>query len=219
MSKYQKVKEAFEFLRDEENARHMEAYMRDRFKFYGLQTPERRAVYKDVIARDKKGGVIDREFLEQCWADEHREFQYLVTDYLRAMQKVLTYDDVPFVEQFIRSKQWWDTIDGLDRTVGGIAFRDTRINDLMLRWSTDEDFWVRRLAIDHQLLRKNDTDEDLLEKIIVNNFGSDEFFINKAIGWSLRDYSKTNPAWVRDFIDKYRDRMAPLSLREANKYL
>lgn len=219
MSKYQKVKEAFEFLRDEENARHMEAYMRDRFKFYGLQTPERRAVYKDVIARDKNGGAIDREFLEQCWADEHREFQYLVTDYLRAMQKFLTYEDVPFVEKFIRSKQWWDTIDGLDRTVGGIAFRDPRINDLMLRWSTDEDFWVRRLAIDHQLLRKHATDTELLEKIIVNNFGSDEFFINKAIGWSLRDYSKTNPAWVRDFIDKYRDRMAPLSLREASKYL
>lgn len=219
MSKYQKVKEAFEFLRDEKNARHMEAYMRDRFKFYGLQTPERRAVYKDVIARDKKGGVIDREFLEQCWADEHREFQYLVTDYLRAMQKFLTYEDVPFVEKFIRSKQWWDTIDGLDRTVGGIAFRDTRINELMLKWSTDEDFWVRRLAIDHQLLRKHATDTELLEKIIVNNFGSDEFFINKAIGWSLRDYSKTNPAWVRDFIDKYRDHMAPLSLREASKYL
>ena len=219
MSKYQKVKGAFEFLRDEENARHMEAYMRDRFKFYGLQTPERRAVYKDVIARDKNGGAIDREFLEQCWADEHREFHYLVTDYLRAMQKFLTYEDVPFVEKFIRSKQWWDTIDGLDRTVGGIAFRDPRINDLMLRWSTDEDFWVRRLAIDHQLLRKHATDTELLEKIIVNNFGSDEFFINKAIGWSLRDYSKTNPAWVRDFIDKYRDRMAPLSLREASKYL
>lgn len=219
MSKYQKVKEAFEFLRDEENARHMEAYMRDRFKFYGLHTPERRAVYKDVIARDKNGGAIDREFLEQCWADEHREFQYLVTDYLRAMQKFLTYEDVPFVEKFIRSKQWWDTIDGLDRTVGGIAFRDSRINDLMLRWSTDEDFWVRRLAIDHQLLRKHAADTELLEKIIVNNFGSDEFFINKAIGWSLRDYSKTNPAWVRDFIDKYRDRMAPLSLREASKYL
>ena len=219
MSKYQKVKEAFEFLRDEENARHMEAYMRDRFKFYGLQTPERRAVYKDVIARDKKVGVIDREFLEQCWADEHREFQYLVTDYLRAMQKFLTYEDVPFVEKFIRSKQWWDTIDGLDRTVGSIAFRDTRINELMLKWSVDDDFWVRRLAIDHQLLRKHNTDEKLLEKIIVNNFGSDEFFINKAIGWSLRDYSKTNPAWVRDFIDKYRDRMAPLSLREASKYI
>lgn len=219
MIKYQKVKEAFEFLRNEENARHMEAYMRDRFKFYGLQTPERRKVYKDIINKDKKGRVIDREFLEQCWADEHREFQYLVTDYLRAMQKFLSYEDVPFVEQFIRSKQWWDTIDGLDRTVGGIAFRDSRINELMLKWSTDEDFWVRRLAIDHQLLRKHYTNEALLERILVNNFGSDEFFINKAIGWSLRDYSKTNPGWVRDFIDKYHDRMKPLSLREARKYL
>lgn len=219
MGKYQKVKEAFEFLRDEENARHMEAYMRDKFKFYGLQTPERRAVYKDVIARDKKSGIIDREFLEQCWADEHREFQYLVTDYLRAMQKFLTYENVPFVEQFIRSKQWWDTIDGLDRIVGSIAFRDTRINELMLKWSVDDDFWVRRLAIDHQLLRKHDTEEELLEKIIVNNFGSDEFFINKAIGWSLRDYSKTNPAWVRDFIARYHDRMKPLSIREASKYI
>lgn len=219
MGKYQKVKEAFEFLRDEENARHMEAYMRDRFKFYGLQTPIRREVYKDVIAKDKKCRVIDREFLEQCWADEHREFQYLVTDYLRAMQKFLTYEDVPFVEQFIRSKQWWDTIDGLDRTVGSIAFRDTRINELMLKWSVDDDFWVRRLAIDHQLLRKHDTDEELLEKILVNNFGSDEFFINKAIGWSLRDYSKTNPAWVRDFIARYHDRIKPLSLREASKYI
>lgn len=219
MGKYQEVKKAFEFLRDEENARHMEAYMRDRFKFYGLQTPERRAVYKDVIARDKKSGIIDREFLEQCWADEHREFQYLVTDYLRAMQKFLTYENVPFVEQFIRSKQWWDTIDGLDRIVGSIAFRDTRINELMLKWSVDDDFWVRRLAIDHQLLRKHDTDEELLEKIIVNNFGSDEFFINKAIGWSLRDYSKTNPAWVRDFIARYHDRMKPLSIREASKYI
>lgn len=219
MGKYQEVKKAFEFLRDEENARHMEAYMRDKFKFYGLQTPERRAVYKDVIARDKKSGIIDREFLEQCWADEHREFQYLVTDYLRAMQKFLTYENVPFVEQFIRSKQWWDTIDGLDRIVGSIAFRDTRINELMLKWSVDDDFWVRRLAIDHQLLRKHDTDEELLEKIIVNNFGSDEFFINKAIGWSLRDYSKTNPAWVRDFIARYHDRMKPLSIREASKYI
>lgn len=219
MGKYQEVKEAFEFLRDEENARHMAAYMRDRFKFYGLQTPVRREVYKDVIARDKKSGIIDREFLEQCWADEHREFQYLVTDYLRAMQKFLTYEDVPFVEQFIRSKQWWDTIDGLDRIVGSIAFRDTRINELMLKWSVDNDFWVRRLAIDHQLLRKHDTDEELLEKILVNNFGSDEFFINKAIGWSLRDYYKTNPAWVRDFIARYHDRMKPLTLREASKYI
>ena len=89
----------------------------------------------------------------------------------------------------------------------------------MLKWSEDNDFWVRRIAIDHQLCRKLDTDTALLEKILVNNFGSSEFFINKAIGWSLRDYSKSNPEWVRGFIERHRDKMSPLSLKEANKYL
>ena len=89
----------------------------------------------------------------------------------------------------------------------------------MLKWSNDDDFWVRRIAIDHQLCRKLDTNVELLEKILVNNFGSSEFFINKAIGWSLRDYSKYNPEWVRGFIERYCDKMNSLSLKEASKYL
>ena len=89
----------------------------------------------------------------------------------------------------------------------------------MLEWSLDDDFWVRRVAIDHQLCRKEKTNTELLEKILVNNFGSDEFFINKAIGWSLRDYSKTNPEWVRAFVEKHAVRMAKLSVKEAGKYI
>ena len=112
-----------------------------------------------------------------------------------------------------------ETIDFLDRVIGDIGLRDARVDELMLEWSTDEDFWVRRIAIDHQLLRKEKTNTALLEKIIVNNLGSDEFFINKAIVWSLRDYSKTDPEWVRNFIDRYRDRMDKLSIREAGKYI
>ena len=89
----------------------------------------------------------------------------------------------------------------------------------MLEWSKDNDIWVRRVAIDHQLGRKEKTNTVLLEKILVNNFGSDELFINKAIGWALRDYSKTNPEWVREFINKYKDKMSNLSIREASKYI
>jgi 3-methyladenine DNA glycosylase AlkD len=110
-------------------------------------------------------------------------------------------------------------IDGLDRVIGSIAFTDSRVNDLMLKWSTDDDFWIRRVAIDHQIGRKDKTNASLLEAILVNNFGSHEFFINKAIGWSLRDYSKTNPHWVSEFIETYSSRMASLSIREASKYL
>ena len=219
MEKYLEIKDLFENNRDKENAVKMAAYMRNQFKFYGLATPKRKAQYKDLLKSEKKSKNVDWDFLDKCYEDEYREFQYLVMDYLTAMQKFLAYDDVPNIKKYIKSKQWWDTIDGLDRIIGEIAFVDDRIDDLMLEWSKDEDFWVRRIAIDHQLCRKEKTNMELLEKILVNNFGSNEFFINKAIGWSLRDYSKTNPEWVRSFLDKYQEKMSKLSVKEAGKYI
>ena len=219
MDKYIEIKNIFQENKDEQNAVKMSSYMRNLFTFYGLPTPKRKTLYKELLKSEKKNKVIDWAFLDKCYKDEHREFQYLVMDYLSAMQKFLTFDDVPKIEKYIRTKQWWDTIDGFDRIVGNIAFVDDRINNLMLKWSTDEDFWVRRIAIDHQLCRKEKTNIELLEEVLVNNFGSKEFFINKAIGWSLRDYSKTNPDWVRAFIEKYKNKMDKLSVKEAGKYL
>lgn len=219
MDKYIEIKNIFQENKDEQNAVKMSSYMRNLFTFYGLPTPKRKTLYKELLKSEKKNKVIDWAFLDKCYKDEHREFQYLVMDYLSAMQKFLTFDDVPKIEKYIRTRQWWDTIDGFDRIVGNIAFVDDRINNLMLKWSIDEDFWVRRIAIDHQLCRKEKTNIELLEKILVNNFGSKEFFINKAIGWSLRDYSKTNPDWVRAFIEKYKNQMDKLSVKEAGKYL
>ena len=119
----------------------------------------------------------------------------------------------------ITEKSWWDSTDVIDRIVGDIALRYTEVNTVLLAWSTDDNIWLRRVAIDHQLLRKQHTDTALLEKIICNNLGQKEFFINKAIGWALRDYSKTNPEWVQGFINRHRHKMAKLSLREASKYL
>ena len=195
MDKYNKIKQLFEQNRDEENAIKMSKYMRDMFKFYGLSTLIRKSFYKDLFKEEKERKSIDWKFLDKCYEDDYREFQYLVMDYLVTMQKYLTYDDVPKIYKYIKSKQWWDTIDRFDRIVGNIAFKDDRINDLMLKWSKDEDFWLRRIAIDHQLGRKDKTNTKLLEQILISNFGSDEFFINKPLGWSLRDYSKTNTHW------------------------
>lgn len=76
----------------------------------------------------------------------------------------------------------------------------------MLEWSKDEDFWVRRIAINHQLCRKEKTNTKLSEAILVNNFGSNDFFINKAIGWSLRDYLKANFELVKAFVEKYKEK-------------
>ncbi len=219
MEKHLKIKQLFEANRNNEKAVQEAKYMRNKFRFYGIQTPVRKALYKDFLKDEKKNKTIDWEFLDKCYEDEYREFQYLATDYLIAMAKHLSYDDVPKLLKYIKTKQWWDTIDKLDRIVGNIGLNDNRIDDVMLKWSTDKDFWVRRIAIDHQLLRKEKTNTKLLAQIIKNNFGSDEFFINKAIGWSLRDYSKTNPVWVKNFIEKHKDKMHKLSIKEASKYI
>ena len=219
MDKYLEIKKLFEQNEDKENAIAMAKYMRNLFEFYGLATPKRKKLYKDFLKAEKKNKKVDWEFLDKCYLDSHREFQYLVSDYLITMNDYLTYDDIPKIKKYIKTKQWWDTIDFLDRVIGEIGLKDNRVDDLMLEWSCDNDFWVRRIAIGHQLCRKEKTNTELLEKILVNNFGSDEFFINKAIGWALRDYSKTNPLWVREFLSKYKDKMSNLSIKEASKYI
>ena len=143
----------------------------------------------------------------------------MALDYLRSKKNLLTPADLPKLKKLAQSKSWWDTIDHLDMTIGDLVFRFPECKTTMSAWSEDSDIWLRRLAIDHQLLRKEETDTALLEQILLNNLGQTEFFINKAIGWSLRDYSKTNPQWVAEFIDKHGDKLAKLSIKEASKYL
>lgn len=122
MDKYNELKEKFEANRNDENATKMAAYMRNLFAFYGLPTPKRKSIYKEFLRAEKTKKVVDWDLLDRCYADEHREFHYFVMDYLVAMQKFLTYDDVPHIKKYIKTNQWWDTIDGLDRIVGNIAF-------------------------------------------------------------------------------------------------
>lgn len=217
--KIRQIKEQFEKLADENQAKQLEKYMRNQFKFYGLHTPDRRSCYKDLLKEEKSQKVIDWQLLNEAWQEDEREFQYFVCDYLISMQKFLTYDDIFYIEKFARSKQWWDTIDSLIKPIGYLGLRDSRVDDLMRKWSIDPDFWIRRVAIEHQLLRKDKMKTDLLNEILVNNLNSDEFFINKAIGWALRDYSKTDPVWVKNFIHKNSSRMAKLSVKEGSKYL
>lgn len=135
------------------------------------------------------------------------------------MKKYVSYEDISKIKEYILAKPWWDTIDFLCKVIGNVGLNDTRVKDLMINWSTDDNIWIKRTAIEHQLCLKEKTDAELLEKILINSLGSDEFFINKAIGWSLRDYSKTNPKWVHNFITTYKDKMNNLSIKEGSKYI
>ena len=206
--------------RNELLAESMGKYMRDKFNFLGIRGPKRTELFKKYFPTARKTKEIDWNFIETCWNKEEREFQYAVVYYLKAMQKFLKKGDISKLKYLVVTKSWWDTVDLLSKIIGDVVNRNKELKTLMLEWSKKEnDIWLRRVAILHQLSFKENVDKLLLETILEDNLSDGEFFINKAIGWALRDYSKVNPEWVRKFIEKNRSEMANLSLREAMKYL
>lgn len=197
----------------------MAAYMKNQFPFLGIRTPERKRLCAAYFKQQKATKRIDWQAIDRLWALPEREFQYIAADYLSEMQSFLTEQDLPRLKELVITKSWWDTVDNLDRTIGNIAFPSQTVDDTMLAWSTAENIWLRRVAIDHQLLRKEQTKQDLLKQILLNNLNQTEFFINKAMGWILRDYAKTNPDWVRTFIAEHQAGLSKLTIREATKHL
>ena len=209
----------FEENRNELLAESMSKYMQDKFRFLGIRGATRTEIYKKYFPDARKTKIIDWDFVENCWNKEEREFQYVVVYYLKAMQKFLKREDISKLKYLIVTKSWWDTVDLLAKVIGSLVIRIEGYDQIMLEWSKDSNIWLRRVAILYQLSLKDKVDEIILDKILVNNLGDNEFFINKAVGWALRDYSKYNPEWVREFIKKNKDNMANLSIREASKYI
>ena len=116
---------------------------------------------------------------------------------------------------------WWDLVDEAATKLVGTSLRKDPglVTPTMRRWATDHDMWLRRSAIICQLGFGVVTDVGLLVDVCSANRGDREFFIRKAIGWALRDYARTDPDWVRAFVDDHRSDMSPLSVREAMKHL
>ena len=193
--------------------------MQDKFRFLGIRGGTRTEIYKKYFPDARKTKTIDWDFVESCWNKEEREFQYAVVYYLKAIQRFLKREDISRLKYLIVTKSWWDTVDLLAKVVGSLVIRIEGYDQIMLEWSKDSNIWLRRVAILYQLSLKDKVDEQILDNILVNNLGNSEFFINKAIGWALRDYSKFNPEWVREFIKKNKANMTNLSIREASKYL
>lgn len=202
-----------------ENIIPMEKYMKNNFEFLGIKSKERKDLSKPFINYLSKSSYIHWDFIEYFYKKDEREFQYIAINYLVKVRKLIEFKDIKKIKNLIKEKSWWDSTDSIVKSLYLLPNKDNKFNETMLDWSTDENLWVKRTAIIHQLHKKSDTNKDLLEKIIVNNFNSKEFFINKAIGWALRDYSKTNPKWVINFLNKYNSQLNSLSIREASKYI
>jgi 3-methyladenine DNA glycosylase AlkD len=210
----------FEKNRNTENAQQMERYMKDHFSFLGIKSPERRRITSLLF---KETGIhkqpFNSDFVLELWNKEEREYQYLALDYLDKQHKNLSKEHLSLIHQLITTKSWWDTVDMLaQKPIGKIAEESPSIiSGTIDNWSTDENMWLRRTALLFQLKYKEKTNDELLYKYIKRNSDSKEFFIQKAIGWALREYSKTNPVSVRNFIEQ--NKLANLSIREGSKYL
>lgn len=215
---HQGIFEQLEEMRDTEQGAKMSAYMQNLFPFLGIPKPALKQHIKPYLQKSRKL-EFDWEFVRLCWEKPYREAQYLAIEYILLHEKRLVDTDLSKIRELITQKSWWETVDSLDSVVGTLVLKYPYLKEKMRQWSVSENMWLRRVAIDFQQKYKEKTDTALLEEIIRNNFGSREFFINKAVGWSLREYSKVNPAWVRGFLEKYKDALSALSVREASKYL
>ncbi len=203
-----------------EQAVPMKRYMRDQFEFLGIKGPQAKALFKQLKA-DQGLPKIDQleTIVRALWVWPEREYQYLALTLLEKSQKHLDPNVLPLLEYLIITKSWWDTVDSIaSHNVGQLLRQYPEVRDrTLMPWRQSDNLWLRRTAILFQLGYKAATDADLLFAIAAENRQSSEFFIQKAIGWALREYSKTNPEAVMAFVAS--TDLAPLSQREALKWL
>lgn len=206
---------------DPDRATKMATYMRDLFPFCGVQSKAMIEIQRETIARLGKPDRADvLAFARECWDMPEREYQYGATKLLRRYAKLLESDDLGQIRFFVVTKSWWDTVDELaNHVVGTMVQADPALANSMDAWSTDPNMWVARTAILHQLRYKADTDTDRLFGYCRSQMGHNDFFIRKAIGWSLRQYARTDPDAVRAFVSEHEEELSGLSRREALKHL
>ncbi len=201
-----------------ENREAMEAYMRNQFQFFGIRTPERTALLRDFLKEHGKPQVEELPDIVRClWSEPQRECQYIALSLLDKQSRYLTKDHLPFLEEIITDKSWWDTIDHIAPNHVGKIYQTEEDDAYLEKWIHSDNMWLNRISILHQLKYKGKTDQDRLFRYILFHNESKEFFIQKAIGWALREYSKTDPEAVQQFIES--EKLAPLSKREGMKHI
>ena len=160
-----------------------------------------------------------KKLITYLWNLKHRDYQYFAQELIYSNHKKFKVDDINLFEYMIIHKSWWDTIDFLAPKILGKYFNlfPEEIEKNIQRWILSNNIWLQRSSLLFQLKYKEDLNTQLLKKTINSLSNSNEFFVNKAIGWMLREYSKTNKTWVLDFIN--RTKLSRLSSREALKYI
>ena len=213
------VRSALKPLADAERAAGAKAYMRGRFEFIGIGTPERRAAVGLLIRGFKPTTAEEvRETAEGLWAMREREYQYVAADLLIRYQGALSLDDLPWLLDLAQEKSWWDTVDCIVKVVGLIVRRSgAKGVRAMERAVRHKDFWVRRIAMLHQLGWRGECDTERLFRYAELLAAEKEFFVRKAIGWALRDYAWHDWRVVEKFLKASGEKFSGLTVREASK--
>lgn len=192
------------------------AYLRNQFEFFGIKTTERRVLQQTFLAKemlpDKKelGGIISA-----LWKKPQRECHYFAQELAFKYTNQTEKSDIELYEYMVVNQSWWDTVDFIATKLMGAYFKKFPEQKAIYvtKWLKSGNMWLQRCALLFQLKYKEEIDTTLLSNTINALLGSKAFFINKAIGWILREYSRTNPEWVINFAEN--TALSPLSKKEA----
>lgn len=220
----EKFQHALQPLADAGRALAMRAYLRDQFHFMGIAAPGRRQASMPIIGQLKTLNAAQLiAVAEQLWCLDAREYQYVAIDLLAQHVSQLDNEHVPALLALVQRKSWWDSVDGLAGVIGAVlqarlsAKREgQRLMDAAL---VHANFWVRRIALLHQLGWRDATDTERLLRYALTLAHEKEFFIRKAIGWALRDYARQEPERIRQFLLAHQAQLSGLSFREAGKHI
>ncbi len=208
---------SFEQHADAVNAKAMKAYMLNQFDFYGLKAPVWRKLSKEYFKKALPPFEEAEEIINDCWQHPKREMQYLGIELLACYHKQWKKETISIIEYILTHKSWWETVDHAATALTGPYFKKfpEQKTKVTTKWNKNSNMWLQRSSIMFQKFYKKETDTDLFSKHMLNLTHSKEFFIQKAIGWALREYSKTDAKWVQAFVKKAS--LSPLSEREALK--
>jgi 3-methyladenine DNA glycosylase AlkD len=206
---------------DPDRAGGMRWYMKNQFDYYGVSSPLRKSIVRQYFQDYGYPSTADLpEILLDLWEYDQREMQYAGLDLIRRLTKKQPAGFIDVLEKLILSKSWWDTVDALSVDAGTLLRIYPELQPGTTdRWIASDNFWLQRAAILHQLKYKEATNFDRMQDYILNIAHRPEFFLRKAAGWALREYSKTSPQGVKAFIERHRGKLSGLTIREGSKYV
>lgn len=203
--------------RNATKAKQMEAYMKYNFSFLGIQAEERKAILHHLWKKHK--AEIKSNFRDICWilfTKKEREFHYCGIEIIvKEINKNYLPDDGSLIEKWITTNSWWDSVDVIAKYLLGnylLQFPDKTLN-VIQHFSNADNMWLSRSAILFQLGYKKNTNFELLKSECEKHKQSNAFFIQKAIGWALKEYGKYNPIAVQNYVEN--SNLKPLSRKEA----